>query len=513
MLRAPPSSHPLSTLFPNRPMPRPDRPLPDPAVRTVRPRTIAIAGRPNVGKSAIFNRIANKRIAIVHSAVGVTRDRLVRDVEWEGVPFTLIDTGGINRARGENVDGTFDAGICEQAEAALLDAAAVIFVVDILEGPTPQDAEVSRLLHRTGLPVFVAANKADTADKEAGAAEFERFGFPVFPVSALHHRGFFELMDAALAALPPEKEAEESESPGHAGRPLRIAIVGRPNAGKSSYVNRLLHENRVLVSDVPGTTRDSIDVSFAIGEGERRREYVLVDTAGVRRQAKEDTAVEYYSRIRMQESVERADVVMLMIDATRGVGLLDKRLAGLVDENGKGCLVAVNKWDLTKMTQEEFGEALAKSLPFLSHCPVVYLSAKTGDNVRRCLAVADHVAGQMTRQLGTGALNRAIEAALQAVSPPSKNGKPLRIYYGTQVCANPVTIRLFVNEVARFPRNYRDYLIHSLRRTFGLEGAPVHLQLRERERSASKNDRPTPPPPRERRPSPKPASKPRNRKS
>ena len=490
-------------------MSRTPRSLPPPPVRIRSARTLAIAGRPNVGKSAIFNRLAGKRVSIVHSDVGVTRDRIVRDVEWEGIPFTLVDTGGISRTRGENVEGSFDAGICEQAEAALVDAAAVLFVVDVVEGPTPQDEEVSRLLHRTGLPVFIAANKADTAEKEAGAAEFARFGFPVFPVSALHHRGFFELMDAALAALPPEggesecpsvqetesQEVEKSESPKDqetedaekgkrgnslAGRPLRIAIVGRPNAGKSSYVNRLLHENRVLVSDVPGTTRDSIDVAFSIGEGDARRSYVLVDTAGVRRQAKADTAVEYYSRIRMQESVERADVVMLMLDATRGVGILDKQLAGLIEENGKGCLIAVNKWDVTKMTQEEFGEALEKTLPFLAHCPVVYLSAKTGDNVRRCLSVADHVAREMTRMLGTGPLNRAITSALEAVSPPSRNGKPLRIYYGTQVCANPITIRLFVNEVARFPRNYRDYLVHSLRRTFGLEGAPVHLQIRER---------------------------------
>ena len=485
-------------------------PLPAPAVRTIRPRTLAIAGRPNVGKSAIFNRIAGERVAIVHSMAGVTRDRLVRDVEWEGTPFTLIDTGGINRTRGEGSDGSFDDGICEQAIAALEDAAAVIFVVDIIEGPTPQDAEVSRLLHRSGLPVFIAANKADTPDKEANAAEFERFGFPVFPVSALHHRGFFELMDAALAALPPvappvsqsvgqsvgqsvdqdDKQTDgqtDSQTDGQTDRqtdrPLRIAIVGRPNAGKSSYVNRLLHENRVLVSDIPGTTRDSIDVSFSIGEGDARREYVLVDTAGVRRQAKDDTAVEYYSRIRMQESIAKADVVMLMIDATRGVGLLDKQLAGLIEENGKGCLVAVNKWDVTKMTRDEFGEALAKTLPFLSHCPVVYLSAKTGDNVRRCLSTASHVAREMTRMLGTGALNRALEAALNAVSPPSKNGKPLRIYYGTQVCANPITIRLFINAVDRFPKHYRDYLVHHLRRTFGLEGAPVHLQLRERERA------------------------------
>lgn len=472
---------------------RAPRTLPPPAITAQNPRTVAIVGRPNVGKSAVFNRLAGERIAIVHSEAGVTRDRLVRDVEWEGKRFSLIDTGGINLVQGENTEDAFDAGICEQAIAALQGAAAVIFVVDLLEGPTPQDAEVSRILHRVGLPVFVAANKADTADKEIHTDEFSRFGFPVYPVSALHRRGFLELMDDVLAVLPPEETPDapadgETERPPEAidpNRPLRIAIVGRPNVGKSSYVNRLLHENRVMVSDIPGTTRDSIDVAFSVGEGEQRREYVLVDTAGVRRQARDDTAVEYYSRIRMQESIARADVVILMVDATRGVGILDKQLAGLVEENGKGCLIGVNKWDLAKMTMDEFTAALRKTLPFLAHCPVVYLSAKTGDNVRRCLSVAGRVAQETTRMLGTGALNRAIEAGLQAVSPPTKNGKPLRIYYGTQVCANPITIRLFINEVARFPRHYREYLIHHLRRTFGLEGAPVHLQLRERERDSA----------------------------
>lgn len=470
--------------------------MPPPAVCVQHPRTLAIVGRPNVGKSAVFNRIAGERIAIVHSDVGVTRDRLVRDVEWEGQHFTLVDTGGINLVQGEATSDAFDAGICEQAEAALQDAAAVLFVVDLIEGPTPQDAEVARLLHRIGLPVFVAANKADTPEKEIHTDEFAQYGFPVYPISALHSRGFFELMEDALAALPAEEEApieEEQEAEASetaAPHALRIAIVGRPNVGKSSYVNRLLHENRVLVSDIPGTTRDSIDIAFSVGDGENRREYVLVDTAGVRRQAKDDTAVEYYSRIRMQESVAKADIVMLMVDATRGVGQLDKQLAGLVEENGKGCLIAVNKWDLTKMSMDEFTAALRKTLPFLAHCPIVFLSAKTGDNVRRCLSVANRVARETTRILGTGILNRAIEAGLQAVSPPTKNGRPLRIYYGTQVCANPITIRLFINEVARFPKHYRDYLIHHLRRTFGLEGAPVHLQLRERERDNS--SRPAP---------------------
>ena len=384
--------------------PAPDRPAPPPLVQPPRRRLVAIAGRPNVGKSAIFNRLAGRRVAIVHSEAGVTRDRLALDVEWEGVPFTLVDTGGINRTMGEDVSGTMDHGICEQAEAALDEAAAIVFVADIAEGITPMDEEVARLLHRKGRPVFLAANKADTHEAEHGAGEFERLGFPVYPVSALHRRGFFELMDAVLAALPP---VDESAAP--AARPLRVAVVGRPNAGKSSFVNRLLDENRVLVSDVPGTTRDSIDVPFSIGDGERRRDYVLVDTAGVRRQTRADTAVEYYSRMRMEQSIDRADIVILMIDATRGVGLLDKQLAGLVEKGSKGCLVAVNKWDVTKMKKDEFDEALSRSLPFLAHCPVVYMSAKTGYNVRRSLSVVNHVAGQIGRTLGTGELNRAIE--------------------------------------------------------------------------------------------------------
>ena len=450
-------------------------------IQPERRRLVAIAGRPNVGKSAIFNRLAGRRVAIVHSMAGVTRDRLALDVEWEGHPFTLVDTGGISRMQGEDVSGTMDHGICEQAEAALAEAAAVIFVVDIVEGLTPMDEEVARLLHRSGRPVFLAANKADDPEKEHGAGEFERLGFPVFPVSALHRRGFFELMDAVLAELPPE----DAGAAAPAQRPLRVAVVGRPNAGKSSFVNRLLDENRVLVSDVPGTTRDSVDVPFSIGEGEARRDYVLVDTAGVRRQTREDTAVEYYSRMRMEQSIERADIVILMVDATRGVGILDKQLGGLVEKGAKGCLVAVNKWDVTKMSQAEFSEALGRSLPFLAHCPVVFMSAKTGYNVRHSLAVVNHVAGEIARMIPTGPLNRAIEKALEAVAPPSKGGHPLRIYYGTQVTANPVTIRLFINDIDRFPQNYRDYLVHHLRRTFGLEGAPVRLQLRERERKAS----------------------------
>ena len=454
-------------------------------VQPERRRLVAIAGRPNVGKSAIFNRLAGRRVAIVHSMAGVTRDRLALDVEWEGHPFTLVDTGGISRMQGEDISGTMDHGICEQAEAALAEAAAVIFVVDIVEGLTPMDEEVARLLHRSGRPVFLAANKADDHEKEHGAGEFERLGFPVFPVSALHRRGFFELMDAVLGALP---AADEAPTP--TARPLRVAVVGRPNAGKSSFVNRLLDENRVLVSDVPGTTRDSVDVPFSIGEGEERRDYVLVDTAGVRRQTREDTAVEYYSRMRMEQSIERADIVILMVDATRGVGILDKQLGGLIEKGMKGCLVAVNKWDVTKMKQAEFAEALARSLPFLAHCPVVYMSAKTGYNVRRSLSVVNHVAKEIARMIPTGPLNRAIEKGLEAVAPPSKGGHPLRIYYGTQVSANPVTIRLFINAIDRFPQNYRDYLVHHLRRTFGLEGAPVRLQLRERERAPRASRRP-----------------------
>ncbi len=455
------------------------------APESAKGRVIAIVGRPNVGKSAIFNRLAGQRIAIVHSMPGVTRDRLIRDIVWEGQRISLIDTGGINRLDGEILRDRIDAGICEQAEAALKDAAVAILVVDITAGLSPLDTEVARMLRRQGTPVVVAANKADESQHETGAPEFESLGYPVFPVSALHSRGFGDLMDAALRHLPPGVDASGTEEEGDtAVRPLHVAVVGRPNAGKSSYINRLLNSSRVLVSDVPGTTRDSIDIPFTVGQGPTARHYVLIDTAGARRGCKIDTAVERYSRFRTEESIERADLVVLMLDVTRGVGLLDKQLASQIQEHHKGCLIVVNKWDLAEETQRAYAPSLARDLPFMAYCPVVYVSAETGYNIRQSITLIDHVADQTRMTLPTGILNRAIAQACEAVSPPARGGHALRIYYATQVSNHPVTVRLFVNDPLRMPSNYRDYLVNQLRRHFGLEGAPVRLQLRMRERPA-----------------------------
>lgn len=443
-------------------------------------RVVAIVGRPNVGKSAVFNRIARQRIAIVHAEAGVTRDRLMREVFWGDQRFTLIDTGGIMNIDNERIRDRIDAGIRMQAEAALADAAVVVFVVDVHEGLTPMDQEVAGILRRAGATVLVAANKADTPTFDDASADFAELGFPIHPISALHGRGFDRLMDDVLKRLPPQGE-EFGAGPADHAHDLCVAIVGRPNAGKSSYINKLLRTERVLVSDVPGTTRDSIDVPFSV-EGRR---YTLIDTAGARRETRIDTAVERYSRMRMEESVGRADIVVLMLDATRGVGLLDKQLASLIVEQGKGCVIVVNKWDLAETTEKEFSEKLAYELKFMSYCPVVYMSVATGRNVDKVLAAIEHVAAQCRATLPTGILNRVLTKAYESIGVPNKAGKPLKMYYATQVGVNPITVRIFINDPRRLPGNYSQFLVNSLRREFGLEGVVIRLQFRERTRPTS----------------------------
>jgi ribosome-associated GTPase EngA len=440
-------------------------------------RSIAIVGRPNVGKSAVFNRVAKSRIAIVHAEAGVTRDRLVREVWWGERRFPLIDTGGIMNIDGKRIADEIDAGIRAQADAALMDAAVVIFVTDAQAGVTPLDAEVARLLRRGGATVLLAANKCDTVEMDNASADFARLGFPVHPVSALHGRGFQALMDAAVKLLPPD-DSQLGAGPDDEKEKLCVAIVGRPNAGKSSFVNRLIKKERVIVSDVPGTTRDSIDVPFSV-EG---RQYTLIDTAGARREARVDTAVERYSRFRMQESVERADIVVLMLDATRGAGLLDKQLAGLVSERGKGCVIVINKWDLAGETEEAFAERLEHDLKFMAYCPIIFTSMASGHNVSRVMAAIDHVAAQCRAKLPTGILNRTVAKAAEAMAGAGKGGQPFKIYYATQVGVNPIIIRLFVNDAKRLPGNYEQYIINSLRRELGLEGAVLRLQFRARPR-------------------------------
>jgi GTP-binding protein len=438
-------------------------------------RVVAIVGRPNVGKSASFNRLAGRRIAIVHAQSGVTRDRLMREVTWGEERFELVDTGGVCNVDGAANDDVIEAGIRQQVDAALGDAAVAIFVVDIQAGLHPMDLEVASILRASGCKAVVAANKADGEAFDVGAAEFERLGFPVFPVSALQSRGFDELMEPVIEALP------EASNP-TIENPLRVAIVGRPNVGKSSYVNRLLRNDRVIVSNIPGTTRDSVDIPFAVGSGAQARHYVLVDTAGMRRSGKIDSSVERFSWMRAEKSIKSANVVILVMDAEQGPTAHDKKIASLVQEYNRGCIVLVNKWDLAEgeVTQRKYGPALVKTVPFLGHCPVLFASAKSGYNIRRTVEAIDYVAGQVTLEIPTGLMNRTLQDAYAKVNPPAVKGKRLKIYYATQVGTDPLRVRLFVNDPKIIKPAYRSYLIKSLRRKFGLEGAPVMLQFRAR---------------------------------
>ena len=441
-------------------------------------RTVAIVGRPNIGKSALFNRIVGRRVSIVHEERGVTRDRVVCEAEWNEQYFDLIDTGGL---------GTMDSGSAhdiivdstnKQVAVAIEDAAAILFVVDITSGIVPMDEEVARLLHRANRPVFILANKADTSARDEQAAEFEKLGFPVFPVSALHNRGIDSVLQAAMAKLPAALPREKRT-------PLRVAVVGRPNSGKSSYINRLLNSERVIVSDIPGTTRDSIEIPFTIGNGPHARHYILIDTAGINRRTRLSGAVEHYSNLRAEESVESADVVILLMDATEGPKLQDKKLAAKIIEAQKGCILAVNKWDIAEaedVTQTKYEPALRKEMQFLDFAPLLFLSAKSGYNIRKSVELIDYISDQVQLKLSTGVLNRILQDAVQKNPPPSVNGRPLKIYYATQAGVKPVRVKMFVNNTLRATSGYKRYLDHEIRKAFGLEGAPLDLKFVPRPR-------------------------------
>lgn len=441
-------------------------------------RTIAIVGRPNVGKSALFNRMVGRRMAIVHSESGVTRDRLSCPANWHGHPFELVDTGGIGTVDDARSPDGFDAAIRQQVETALTDAAAAIFVVDLQSGLMPLDREVARLLHDSGMPVRLAANKADHDALDLQAVEFAELGFPAVPVSARQGRGLEALLEPLLETLPPAEDTTESA-------PLRLAFVGRPNAGKSSLINRILRTDRVIVSELPGTTRDSIEIPFTTGHGQDLRHYVLIDTAGLRKTRKVKDAVEHFSVMRAEQSVRRCDIAVLVLDAMQGPRRRDKAIAAQVLEQRRGCILAVTKWDLvSERTQRSYQRALHEALPFLHFAPVIFTSAEDGLNVRRLMQAVDYVGEQVDARLGTGLLNRVLQEAVTQTPPAGVGGKRLKLYYATQVGTRPVTLRLFVNDAKRVPRNYPAYLEKALRRAFGLEGAPLNLQFRTRTRQA-----------------------------
>jgi GTP-binding protein len=433
-------------------------------------RVVAIVGRPNVGKSSLFNRLAGRRIAIVHAERGVTRDRLVQEVVWQGRRFDLVDTGGLVELEGgQGPEAAIAAAVRGQVEAAVQDAAAIILVTDLQTGLTPADEEVAARLRPSGRPIFLAANKADTPDREAAALEFNRLGFPVFPVSALHGRGLDPLMRAVRRVLPAGQNPTVEN-------PLRVTVVGRPNVGKSSFLNRLLRSDRLVVSPVPGTTRDSVDIPFTLERDSLARHYLLTDTAGIRRNRRLTGSVEFFSLDRARRSISRADVIVHLLDAQDGPTLQDRRLANLVLEQGKACVLAVNKWDLMSETAlKDYRDALRRAVPFLAFVPMVFISARTGLNVDRVLREIDAVAANLQARLPTGVLNRVLLQAYEASPPPAIKGRRLKIYYAVQTGNQPIRVTLFVNDPRRLPPAFAGYLEHALRRAFPLEGVPIRL--------------------------------------
>ena len=442
-------------------------------------RVVAIVGRPNVGKSALFNRIAGKRIAIVFDQPGVTRDRVAREVEANGQRFLLVDTGGLAFDRTPGSEDPLAAETRQQAAVAVSDAAVCVVVVDVRAGVTPLDEEVLQRVRESGVPCAIAANKCDRPDDDALADEFARFGMPVFPVSAEHGRGAAALVQFATSKLPPAEEVTKT-------RPLRVAVVGRPNAGKSSYINRLLNAERVIVSDIPGTTRDCVDVPFTIGRGPTARHYTLVDTAGMKKHTQmSKTSVDNFSLFRSEKAIEEADVVLLVLESELGPTKQDMRIVGKILDAHRACVILMNKWDLAiekGMTEAKATPVLRQMMPFISFAPVVYCSAKTGYNIRRTVDAIDAVASSVQTQMPTGVLNRTIVEAMKRTLAPMKNGKRLKVYYGLQVGTDPLTVRLFVNDPKLVTPAYLTYLEKAMRARFGLEGAPLRIFLKARSR-------------------------------
>jgi len=443
-------------------------------------RVVAIVGRPNVGKSALFNRLVGRRVSIVHEEVGVTRDRVACEANWNGERFELIDTGGLGHFGKQTSPDQIVAGTEQQAEIAIADASFIIFVVDITAGVAPLDEEVARILHQSGRTVILAANKADNDERDETVYDFDRLGFPAFAVSAIQNRGINALMEELVPQLPKEENPTEQT-------PLRVAVVGRPNAGKSSYINRLLKSERVIVSDVPGTTRDSIEIPFTIGKGETARHYQLIDTAGVQKDTRSKGAVDWFSNLRSDKAIERADVVVMVLDAETGPTSRDKKVAAKIIDAQKGCLVLINKWDLAQdaedeITQTKYLPALREALPFMGFAPVLFVSAKSGYNMKRSIEAIDYVAAQTRTEITTGVLNRVIEQAVEKYPPPVAKGKRMKVYYATQTGTNPIYFKVFVNNPDYARSNWLAYLQNQFRDAFGLEGAPIFIKLVARSR-------------------------------
>ena len=433
---------------------------------------VAIVGRPNVGKSMLFNKLIGKRLSIVEDTPGVTRDRIYGETDWNGRKFTLIDTGGIE-PRTDNMILEF---MRQQAQIAIDNATVIVFLTDIKTGLTASDQEVASMLLRSGKPIVLAVNKMDsTGTTDPDFYEFYNLGLgdPI-AVSAVHGHGTGDLLDACVQYFPPEDEEEEEDDDA-----IKVAVIGKPNAGKSSLINRILGEERTIVSDVAGTTRDAIDSRFENDKGK----FVFIDTAGMRKKSKVEEDVERYSVLRATMAIERSDVCLIMIDATEGVTEQDTKVAGLAHEAGKACIIVVNKWDLVEKdgkTMDRMREDIRRDLSYMPYAPIVFISAMTGQRVSRLFELINYVREQASMRITTGMLNSVLADAQTRVQPPTDKGRRLKIYYMTQVGIRPPHFVIFCNDARLFHFSYPRYIENCIRNTFGLEGTPIILSIRQK---------------------------------
>ena len=434
---------------------------------------VAIVGRANVGKSTLFNKIAGERVSIVEDVPGVTRDRIYYDTEWNGKPIMMIDTGGFEPTSEDNIK----TKMREQAQIAIETADVIVFLCDVRAGVTPDDRDIGTMLMKSGKPVIVAVNKVDSI----GALpmeyyEFYELGFDGDPIalSSLHGTGTGDLLDRILELSPvadaPEEEDDDT---------IKVAVIGKPNAGKSSLVNRILGEDRMIVSDIAGTTRDAIDSRVENEYGK----YTFIDTAGIRRQSRVTDKIEKFSVLRAHSAVERADVCLIMIDAAEGITEQDEKIAGLAHEGGKGSIIVVNKWDKIEKdngTVKKFTDDIYLALSYMTYAPIMFISAKTGQRTEKLFEKINFVAEKNAMRISTGMLNDVLSDAISRVQPPTDKGKRLKIYYMTQVSTKPPTFVIFCNDAQLFHFSYQRYIENKLREVFGFEGTPIRFVIRER---------------------------------
>ena len=432
---------------------------------------VAIIGKPNVGKSTFFNYLVGHRISIVQDTPGVTRDRIYAETNWRGRNFTLVDTGGIE----PDSEDIILSQMREQANLAIAMANVIIFLTDVKQGVTAADREIALMLKKSGKPIVLVCNKADNFEQGTQESyEFYNLGIGnPYPISATNALGIGDVLDAIYEKFPEKSENEDEDDQ------IKVAVIGKPNVGKSSLINKILGQNRTIVSDIAGTTRDAIDTEFENENGK----YTLIDTAGIRRKSKIKESIEKYSIMRTLLAIERADVCLMMIDATQGVTDQDTKIAGEAHEAGKGVIIVVNKWDAVEKetgTLEQYKKEVYDKLKYLSYAPIIFISAKTGQRVHKLFEMINNVNAQNSLRVSTSILNQVINEAIAIVQPPTDKGKRLKIYYGSQVSTKPPTFVIFVNNKDLFHFSYERYLVNQIRKEFGLEGTPVRIIVREK---------------------------------